>query len=47
MKYSGGFISETKNLGTILDYAISVTAEVVGLYPSIPYEAGLRALSET
>ena len=47
MKYSGGFINQTKNLGTTLDYAISVTADVLGLYPSIAYEAGLRALSET
>ena len=46
IKDSGDFINKTKNLRTIPDNAILVTADVVGLYPSIPHEAGLRALRE-
>ena len=30
----------------IPDNVILVTADVVGLYPSLPHEAGLRALKE-
>ena len=44
IKESDDFINKTKNLSTIRDNAILVTADVVGLYPSIPHEAGLRAL---
>ena len=36
---TGDFLNKTKKL-------ILVTADVVGLYPSIPHEAGLRALRE-
>ena len=46
IKDSGDFINKTKNLSTIPDNAILVTADVVGLYPSIPHEVGLRALRE-
>ena len=46
IKNSGDFISKTKNLGTIPDTAILVTADLVGLYHSIPREAGLRAIRE-
>ena len=46
IKDSGDFINKTKNLSIIPDNAILVTADVVGLYPSIPHEAGLRALRE-
>ena len=46
IKDSGDFINKTKNLSTIPDNVILVTADVVGLYPSIPHEAGLRALRE-
>ena len=46
IKDSGDFINKTKNLSTIPDNAILVTADVVGLYPSILHEAGLRALRE-
>ena len=35
-----------KNLGSIPENAVLVTADVVGLYPSIPHEAGLKALRE-
>ena len=41
------FIKKIKNIGTILKYSILVTADVVGLYPSIPHEAGLKALERT
>ena len=46
IKDSGYFINKTKNLSNIPDNAILVTVDVVGLYPSIPHEAGLRALRE-
>ena len=46
IKDSGDFIHKTKNPSNIPDNAILVTAEVVGLYPSIPHEAGLRTLRE-
>ena len=38
--------NKTKNLSTIPGNAILVKVDVVGLYPSIPHEAGLRALGE-
>ena len=44
IKDSGDFIKKTQNLGSIPKNAILVTADVVGLYPSIPHEAGLKAL---
>ena len=44
--YIKDFINKTKNLSTIPDNALLITADVVGLYPSIPHEAGLRALKE-
>ena len=46
LKASGDFINKTKSPNTLPDNAILVTADVVGLYPSIPHEAGLRALKE-
>ena len=46
IKHSGYFINKTKNLSNIPDNAILVTVDVVGLYPSIPHEAGMRALRE-
>ena len=46
IKDSGNFIEKIKNIGTILKYSILVTADVVGLYPSIPHEAGLKALKK-
>ena len=41
IKASNDFINKTKNLN-----ALSVTGGAVGLYPSIPHEAGLNALKE-
>ena len=46
VKDSGDFIKKTNNLDSIPENAILVTADVVGLYPSIPHEVGLRALRE-
>ena len=46
IKDLGDFIKKTRHLGSIPENAILVTADVVGLYPSIPYEAGLKALRE-
>ena len=45
-KDSGDFIKKTRNLGSIPENTILVTADVVGLHPSIPHEAGLKALRE-
>ena len=45
-KDSRDFIKKTRNLGSIPQNAILVTADVVGLYPNIPHEAGLKALRE-
>ena len=47
IKDFGSFINKTKNLSTIPDNDILITADVEGLYPSIPHEAGLRTLRET
>ena len=46
MKDSGDFIKKTRNFGSIPENAISVTADVLGLYPSIAHEARLKALRE-
>ena len=40
------FIKKIKHLKNIPDKALLVIADVVGLYPSIPHEARLRALKE-
>ena len=39
-------MEKRKTLGCIPDNAILATADVVGLYPSIPLQAGLIALKE-
>ena len=44
IKDFGDFIKKINNLDSIPENAILVTADVVGLYPSIPHEVGLRAL---
>ena len=46
IKGSGDFINKMKNLPNLLEGAILVTADVVGLYPSILYEAGLHVVRE-
>ena len=43
---TGHFLEKIKTLGCIPENAILVTADVVGLYPSIPHQAGINALKE-
>ena len=40
------FLEKIKSLGRIPEDAFLVTKDVVGLYPSIPHNAGLKALLE-
>ena len=44
IKDSGDFLKKIKSIGKIPEGAILVTADVIGLYPSISYESGLEAL---
>ena len=44
IKDSGDFIDKIKGIKNIPENALLVTADVVGLYPSIPHNAGLEAL---
>ena len=44
LKDSGEFIKKLKNIDHIPQDTIMVTEDVVGLYPSIPHDAGLEAL---
>ena len=44
IKDSGNFIKRLKNIDHVPQDVIMVTANVVCLYPSIPYDAGLEAL---
>ena len=46
IKDSNDFMKKIKHLKNIPDNAILVTEYDVGLYPSIPHEAGLRALKK-
>ena len=46
IKDFGHFLEKIKTLVCIPDNATLVTADVVGLYPSIPHQAGLIALKE-
>ena len=43
---SQDFINKSRKLGKIADNAILVTADVGGLYRSIPDNLGLRAMKE-
>ena len=38
------FLERIKTIGNIPENAILVTADVVGLYPNVPHQAGLNAL---
>ena len=44
LKDIADFLEKIKSLGRIPDDAFLVAADVVGLYPSIPHHAGLKAL---
>ena len=46
MKDTSNFLSKLKNLGKIPENAFLVTADVVGLYLSIPHDKGLEVLSK-
>ena len=46
VKDTQDFLEKLKHLGKVPSNAILVTADVVGLYTSIPHEAGLEALYE-
>ena len=46
IKNKSDFIEKLKNLGNIPPNAILVTANVVGLYLSIPHDAGFQTLHE-
>ena len=46
IKDSVDFVKKTRNVGSVPENDILVTADVVGLHPSIPHEAGLKALRE-
>ena len=46
IKDSGDFLKKIKDLGSLPENAILVRVDVVGIYPSIPHEAGLQALEE-
>ena len=44
IKNTDNFLFKFKNLGEIPQNAVLVTADVVGLYPSIPHDEGLEVL---
>ena len=44
IKDSSDFLKKIKSIGKIPEGAILVTADVIGLCPSISHEAGLEAL---
>ena len=46
IKYTVDSLEKLKNLGNIQSNAVLVTADVVGLNPSIVHNAGLHALYE-
>ena len=46
IKDSNDFMHKIRDLKDIPNDALLVTADVVGLYPSIPHEAGPQALKE-
>ena len=47
IKETRDFLNKIKNVNAILENAILVTADVVGLYPIIPHQTGLVALRKT
>ena len=46
IKDSVDFIKKTRNVGSVPENDILVRADLVGLHPSIPHDAGLKALRE-
>ena len=47
IKDTHNFLKKLQNMGKIPQVSILVTADVVGLYPSIPHNAGIKALKDT
>ena len=47
IKDTEDFLKKVQNIGKITQDSILVTADVVGLYPSIPHNAGLDGLKDT
>ena len=45
IKDTGNFLNKLRELGSVPQNALLVTVDVVGLYPSIPHQDGLDALS--
>ena len=46
IKDTGDFINKLRQFGEVPEGALLVTADLVGLYPSIPHEDGLKALKK-
>lgn len=46
IKDTNDFLRKINNLGILPDDSIMVTIDVVGLYPSIPHDEGLRAIKK-
>ena len=46
IKDSEYFINKSRKIGKIPDNAILLTSDVVGYYPRIPHNVGLKALKE-
>ena len=46
MRDSQHFLEKIKTIGSAPENAILVAADVVGLYPNIPHQAGLKSLKE-
>ena len=46
IKKTNDFINKIRDISSIPEGSLLVTADVVGLYPSIPHELGLEALKK-
>ena len=46
IRNSGDFLRKIKQIENLSENSILVTTNIVGLYPSIPHELGLKALEE-
>ena len=46
LKGSGNFLKKIKNISSILEDTVLVTADIVSLYPSLPHTAGLVAFRD-
>ena len=46
IKDTGNFLNKIKSINPLPENVILVTADVVGLYPSVPHQVSLEALRE-